>query len=270
MKQKKEIAKKPIAAKELLFIKSFRLAKSNPGKIGLMFLFDCLFVLSFYILFALSQYAAQSAFALQSLSSIYAFLLFSLMYYLIAVFAYSFFKYIVLDYAKSLFEKTDFSFRRLGQFYMLNIVIAGIFFAAMILGNFLLASIKAQYRPFVFIVLAVPYLLFLYVILNVSHSVFYQGGSMKESLKNGLKAAFTKIRVYRETILIMILFALLLWLLFFGSGYLISLIASKNYGLYLAYYSYFKQASIIVFDLVFYLLFFINRISFYSIVKENK
>ena len=237
-------------------------------KIGLMVLFDFLFLVSFYALYVFSQYAAQGIFLSQSLSSVYIFLVLSLTYYLIVIFAYSFFKYIVLDYAKSLFEKADISFRRLGQFYALNIIIAGIFFMIMILANFLLASIKLQYRPFVFIALAGPYLLFLYVLLNMSHSLFYQGASFKGSLKKGFKITFTKIRVYRETILIMILFALLLWLLFFGSGYLIRLAASKNYGMYLAYYAYFKQASIIIFDIAFYLVIFINRISFYAIARE--
>jgi len=78
------------------------------------------------------------------------------------------------------------------------------------------------------------------------------------------------MKIYRETILIMILLALALWLLFFGSGYLIRLLASKNYSLYLNTYAYFKQASIIVFDLVFYLVVLINRISFYDIIRENK
>ena len=78
------------------------------------------------------------------------------------------------------------------------------------------------------------------------------------------------MKVYRETILIMILLALVLWLLFFGSGYLIRLIGAKNYSLYLNAYAYFKQASIIVLDIVFYLAILVNRISFYSITKEIK
>ncbi|MBI2659968.1 hypothetical protein HYX07_02305 [Candidatus Woesearchaeota archaeon] len=264
------IPKKPAAVRQLLFFNSFKLVKSNLGKAGYIILFDLLFLASIYILQVLSQYAAQGIFLSQNLSSVYIFIAISLIYYLIVIFSYSFFKYIVLDYINSLFEKAGFSFRRLGQFYSLNIVIAGIFFAIMILANFLLASIKLQYRPFVFIALAAPYLLFLYMITNVSHSVFYQGTSIKESLKKGFAALFTKIRVYRETILIMILFALLLWLLFYGSGYLIRLLASKNYGLYLTYYAYFKQASVILFDIVFYLIILVNRISFYSLAREVK
>jgi len=268
----KPVPKLKIEKKESLFIKNFKLAKSNPNKTGLMVLFDVLFLISVFALNKLVQYVAPALVGTiaPTLASAVLFIVFSLIYYLIALFAYSFFKYSILDFIKSLFEKTEFSFKRLAQFYSLNIVIAGIFFAIMFLANFLLISIKQEYRPFVFIFLAIPYLLFLYIIVNISHSSFYEGASIQEAIKKGFRIAFTKIKVYRETILIMILVALLLWLLFLGSGYLIRLLASKNYTLYLNTYAYFKQASIIVFDLVFYLVILINRISFYALIRENK
>lgn len=262
--------KKITIKRELLFLKSLNLAKSNPNKTGLIILFDILFLVSFFGLQTLSQYFAQGIAIPATASSVLIFLIFSLIYYLIVLFAYSFFKYTILDFIKSLFEMSEFSFKRLGKFYLLNIIIATVFFTIMILANFLLASIKPQYRPFVFIFLAIPYFLFLYVITNTSHSLFYEGSLIKDSLKKSFKITFTKMKVYRETILIMILFALLLWLLFFGSGYLIRLLASKNYNLYLNVYAYSKQISIIVFDIVFYLVILINRISFYAIVRENK
>lgn len=264
---------KKIIISESLFIKSFRLAKSNPSKTGLMILFDALFIISVFALNKLTQYLTESFIGTiisPTLSSAAVFIIFSLIYYLTALFAYSFFKYSILDFIKSLFEKAEFSFRRLGQFYSLNIIIAGIFLAVMLLANFLLASIKQNYAPFAFIFLAVPYLLFFYAAVNTSHSLFYQGASVKESIKKGFKITFTKIKIYRETILVMVILAILLWLLFFGSGYLISLLASKNYSMYLATYSYFKQASIIILDAALYLAILINRISFYAITKEDK
>ena len=268
--QKKPIKAKIITIKETLFLKSINLAKSNQSKTGLMILFDILFLASFFGLQTLSQYFAKSVVLPTALSSA-AFLLvsFSLVYYLLILLAYSFFKYFVLDFTKSLFGKSEFSFSRLGQFYSLNIIIAGIFFAVMFLFNIILASIKSNYAPFVFIVMATPYLLFLYVITNTAHSLFYQGASMKNTLKESFIMAFTKMKVYRETILIMILFALVLWLVFLGGGYLLRLLASKNYSLYLNAYAYFRQASVIVFDAVFYFTILINRISFYSIINEN-
>ena len=46
-------------AKNSLFVKSFKLAKANPGKIGLMVLFDVLFVISFFSLQKLFVYFSQ-------------------------------------------------------------------------------------------------------------------------------------------------------------------------------------------------------------------
>ncbi|MBI2649958.1 hypothetical protein HYX04_01450 [Candidatus Woesearchaeota archaeon] len=266
----KPVPKIKIEKRKSLFLKSFRLAKSNLNKTGLMVLFDALFLVSVFALYRISLFFAQSVAAPPTLSLAVMFMALSLSYYLIILFAYSFFKYSILDFIKSLFEKTEFSFNRLGQFYSLNIIIAGIFFAIMLAANYILASIKQAYAPFVFIFLAIPYLLFLYVIINTAHSLFYEGASIKESVKKSFRITFTKMKVYRETILTMILFALVLWLLFFGSGYLIKLLASKNYNLYLNTYAYFKQVSIIVFDLVFYTAVLINRISFYAVIRESK
>lgn len=259
---------KSITKKEPLFIKSLKLAKSNPYKTALMILFDGLFLVSFFVLYSVGSYLAQII-ANTSSKSIFIFISITLVYYLMTLFVYSFFKYCVLNSIKSLFGKEEFSFKRLGQFYSLNIIIAGIFFALMSLFNVLLASIKQDYAPYVFIFLAIPYSLFLYIIINTSHSLFYEGTSIKNAVKEIFRITFTKIKSYKETILVMIFFIALLWLLFLGTGYLISLIASKNYNLYLIAYAYFKQASIIIFDIVFYLVILINRISFYAVVRED-
>ena len=261
---------KNILKKEPLFVKSFKLAKSNPSKFGLMILFDALFLASAFALNKLSSYFAKSLILFQSLSGIIIMIVFSLMFYLIILFVYSFFKYCILDFTKSLFSKTAFSFKRLGQFYASNIVITGIFFAIMLLLTYILSNIKISYQPFVFFILTVPYLLFLYIIINASHSLFYDGSSMKDSIKKGFKITFSNGRIYKELILIMVLAVLILLILFLGSGYLIRVLVDKNYNLYLSIYAYFKQLSIITFDIVLYFVILINRISFYSLVKENK
>src|SRR3989344_9533816 len=104
----KPVPKIKIEKKESLFIKSFKLAKSNPNKTGLMILFDALFLVSIFALNALAAYFAQSLVVPTNLSSAFVFIAFSLIYYLMALFAYSFFKYSVLDSIKSLSEKADF------------------------------------------------------------------------------------------------------------------------------------------------------------------
>ncbi|MAG91215.1 hypothetical protein CMO83_03960 [Candidatus Woesearchaeota archaeon] len=254
--------------KNSYFVKSFRLAKSNLNKTGLIVLFDVMFIISFFVSQRFFKLFAGGLYLPQTFSTIFIFIGFSLIYYLIVLFIYSFFKYSILDFVKSLFGKTEFSLKKLGQFYLLNIIITGIFFAIMLVLNSILINVKESYAPFVFIFLAVPFLLFLYIVVNIAHSLFYEGNSIKDTIKKSFGFAFTKVRTYRETILAMILLALLLWLLFLGSGYLIRLFTSKNYTLYLATYQYFKRSSIIILDVVFYLVILINRISFYSMMRK--
>ena len=253
-----------------LSIRSVKRAKSNPDKIGIMILFDALFVVSFFVLKSFFEYFAGQFPLPTTASAFYIFIIFTLAYYLIVVLAYSFFKYSLLHFVKSLFAKSYFSAGRLWDFYLLNVIIAGIFFGIMLVFNLLLASIKQTYAPYAFILLAIPYALFLYVILNISHSAFYNGASIKDTIKRAFKVAFARMRDYRETVLLMILAAFIVWLIFLGSGYIIRTITSGNYASYLAAYSYFRQISIIAIDVMIYLLVLVNRISFYNAVNYPK
>ena len=264
----KDIPKKSFVIKEPLFIKSLKLAKSNSNKTGLMILFDLMFMASLFGLQTLFNYAAQNISLPQTSSIFFVFIAFSLIYYLVVLFVYSFFKYSVLDFISSLYDISQFSYKRLGQFYSLNIILAGLFFSMMIFANFILLTVKPDYRPWVFIAMAVPAGLFFYVFINAAHFIFCQYNSVKKSIVSGLNVTFTKIRAYRETIMLMIVFALILYMLFYGAGYLLRVLTSKNNVLYLNSYAYFKQAAILTFDIVFYFVILINRISFYKIVRE--
>ena len=98
---------KNIVKKEPLFIKSFRLAKSNPNKTGLMILFDAMFLVSFFGLQILATNFSQSIAVFTTSASAFVFIILSLIYYLIVLFVYSFFKYSLLDFIKSLFEMSE-------------------------------------------------------------------------------------------------------------------------------------------------------------------
>ncbi|MBI2647314.1 hypothetical protein HYW99_02455 [Candidatus Woesearchaeota archaeon] len=266
MSTKKLLNNKP------LFIRSFSLAKSNINKVLLMILFDVLFVVSVYALYKLASFFTKTLVVnssiIPSTLSLSIFILYSLVYYLIVILIYSFMKYCLLNFIKSIFQTIDLSFKRLGEFYLLNIIIVGIFFVIMLVFNLVLAGIKYYYRPYVFILIAIPYALFLYVIINTAHPLFYEENSIKNSINKSFKITFTKVKSYRGIILVIIFFALLLWLLFSGSGYLIRLLFYKNYNLYLNAYVYFVKASKLIATLVLYFIVLINRISFYQLVKN--
>ena len=254
--------------KNSLFIKSLNLAKSNPGKVGLIVLFDVSFLASFYyILRLLPGYSASAIIWPQSGAFIYAYLLLEFIYRLLQIFVYSFFKYSILDFIKSMFQKTEFSFKRLGRFYLLNIILILPLFIAF---NFILGSVKEAYRPYFFVITAVPISLFLYVILSLSHSFFNEGNSIKNSLSKSFSDAFQNMKSYRENIGVIILVLLFLGLLFLIAGYLLRLFTSGNYLMYLNAYDYFQKATIIIVDSALYFAVLINRISFYSAARESK
>ncbi len=253
-----------------LFIRSFRIAKSNPGKIGLIIMFDFLFFASLYAVYRLALNFAPMFAVPQASTLVYISIILSVIYYLIALFIYSFFKFCVMDSVKSLFQKSDFSFKRFASFYLLNLIVGAIFFAIMLFLNLILDSIKDPLAPYVFILLATPYILILYLTANISQSNFFNDYPVKKSIIKTFGTAFRKIRNYRELVLVLALFAVVFGLVFWLGNYLVTLIASRNYSLYLEVYAYSKLISVITFDAVFYLIILMNRISFYSMAKELK
>ena len=254
--------------KEWLFLKSFRAAKSNPGKIGLIFLFDLLFLMSFFYVFPnFGKYLAQNIPMSQTASFAITIMLLQVVYNLLVLFAYSFFKYCALDPIKSIFQKTDFSLNRLGQFYLLNVAL---FLPPYILFGFILSGIKPQYQPYVFVSVGLILSIFLYIAINAAQSNFYQGNSIKKSIAKGFDFALHKMDAYKEIVLVMAIFILALGAFLWLAGYLFNFIVTKSYTSYLITFAYFKQISIIIFDAIFYFIILVNRISFYSLAKENQ
>lgn len=255
--------------KNSFFLRSIRLAWSNPGKTGLMALFDISFFVSFYYIlpFLASYLAVTILIPLQALSSPMVSFALSALYALLALFVYSFFKYGILDFISSLFKKSDFTFKRLWKFFLLNAVL---FIPSFVLFSILLANIKEAYKPYFFVALGIPSSILLYLVVNISHSLFYSGLSLSASISKSLRIVFTNIKSYREAVFSLIIAALALGLLFLGTGRLVSIFVSRDYLLYLRLYGYFTYATIIATYLVAYLVILINRISFYNIVIKNK
>ena len=253
--------------KDWLFLKSFRFAKANPGKIGLMILFDLLFVASFFYVFpAFAKYLNQNLTISQTMTFAITLIVLDIVYKLLTLFAYSFFKYCVLDSVKSIFQKTEFSLKRLWKFCLLNIIL---FVPPYLVLGFILSGIKEAYRPYVFIFLGLAISPFLYIIINIAQSYFYQGASIKKSVSKGFEF-LNKKEVYKGVILILVIFLLLygalLWLISYSFNYIVS----NNYTSYLIQHAYFKSISIIVFDALFYCIIVVNRLSFYNLAKCQK
>ena len=261
--------KSKLFIRDSVFLQSFRIVKSNPGISGMIVLFDLMFLVSFLTMQKLSGYSALAIVPYVNINPLLLLLVLSSIYYLIVLFVYSIFKFSVLGFIKSLFAKSRSSFSEFWKFYMLNLTIALIFLAVMLVLDYILANLKPDFAPYVFIVMAVPYALILYAAVNISQSLFFHGNPLVASLKKGFAITFTEMKRYRETVLVMIITAAALWIIFLGIGYLIQVFTSASYTLYLNSYSVFGEALKWAISLVFYFLIFINRISFYKITQDN-
>ena len=255
--------------RDSVFLQSFRIVKSNLGISGMIILFDLMFLVSFLTMQKLSSYSAQAIVPYANLNPLLLLFALSLIYYLIVLFVYSIFKFSVLGFINSLFAKSRTSFREFWKFYVLNLAIALVFLAVMLALDYILANLKPNFAPYVFLVMAVPYALILYAVVNLSQSLFCHGNSLAASLKRGFVITFTGMKRYRETMLVMIISAAALWLIFLGIGYIIQDSTSANYALYLKVYSVFGEALKWAISIVFYFLIFINRISFYKITQDK-
>ncbi len=252
-----------------MFSNSYNLAKSNLDKIGLMALFDASFIVSFfYLLPYLARYIGENyIFPIgllgPSVQALSIFIMFTVSYYLIILFFYSFFKYCVMDTIRSVYKKSEFSFSRLGKFFLLNLALI---LPPYVLFSFTVGSIKESFRPYGFLAIGIPLLLYVYALLNSAHSFFYRGSSFKESLKKSLEASF-KIKAYKETVLIIIIAGLALGIFFWLMGMLINWLLSGNYLIYLNAYPYYRVATVWLSYAVIYAIVLVNRITFYKMAK---
>ena len=256
--------------KDSLFLQSCRIVRSNLGISGLIILFDIMFLVSFLTMQQLSSYAAQAIVPYITGNLLLLLLALSSIYYLIVLFVYSIFKFSVLGFIKSLFAKSRPSFTEFWKFYALNLSIAIVFLAVMLVFDYILANLKPDFAPYVFVVIAIPYSLILYASLNISQSLYFHGNSLAASIKKGFLITFTEMKRYRELVLVMIISAAALWVIFLGIGYIVQVSTSANYSLYLRTYSVFGEASKWAISAVFYFLILINRISFYKITQEKR
>lgn len=255
--------------KTLYLTKSLKLLKSKPSLLGLMILFDFLMVVLGFILFQFSSAFAKSLYLPQNFTGILIYIGFTLLYILLVLFIYSFFKYLILRTISGFFGKTGKSYSRLGKFYTLNLLLLGIFASEYILINFLLYSSKAPYKPILFFIIGIPMSAFSYVLLGISHSIFYQGSEAKKSISRAFKITFTNLRIYKETILPMVVAFILFTILLVPIGYLIRIATSKNYFAYLTTYSYFQEAAFVFSAILLYFFLLQNQIIFYLLTKEN-
>ena len=148
--------------------------------------------------------------------------------------------------------------RNLGNFYVLNLLLAFIVLSFYYVLNFLsLTFVKQQFRGMIGLIIVIIFGIFFYFYLNGSQSIFYTRG-------NGLKSLFLGLRLidkaWLQLLLLMLVDILLLLayiLVVYGIGTALAFLIFKNNP---AAYITYKAAFTWVTAIYLYLIHFYNRI----------
>ncbi|MDO8741190.1 MAG: hypothetical protein Q7J54_06490 [Candidatus Woesearchaeota archaeon] len=247
--------------KKTLFLEVFRKIKPAPSLFFYMLLFDAMFLLSIYSANKIVGVFSEGRIILP----IYA-LAYMLLYFLIFAALYSFFKYSILHFIKSMFEKSDLNFGRFGKFYLINIIIFFVFGAIFfILSAIIPFLIVESYQKLVLRIALILFLFFAYSFLNICHSYFASG---KNPVSAALSFTFKKIPSYIPVFLGSVLFLLAYFIIYAIIG-LIMKYTLFSKPVPMSYNTIYNAAFSIVTIVIFYLINAFNRVYFYLIVKSK-
>ena len=231
--------------------------------------------------------------------------IYPLLYYLFVIFIYSITKLSILNLIKSLYKKHKFTLKGLGKFYLLNILIFIIFFfVALIVLGILALILRRDFLKYVILILSIPFLFFIYSIINISHTLFikllnpkdskgfrseaskpfrkskafskrlgnsknFQSNIRKQTIKKSLNITFNKINKYGMFIIWNIIL-ILIYLLFYNIIHLIfRFLIFTNKEILTAYGSTYLKIFNIVSIIFIYLIIAFNRIYFYERIDKN-
>lgn len=250
---------------EKIFLEVLRKIKSNPSLFFCMLLFDAMFLLSIYSANKIVGVFSEGRIILP----IYA-LAYMAVYFLIFVALYSFFKYSILHFIKSMFEKDVLDFDNFGKFYLLNIILLFVFAIIFLLLSAIVPLIIAQdYQKLILRIMLILFLFFSYAILNLCHSYFINKKKIRCSLSSAFNSAFKKLPSYMPVFLGSMFFLVIYFLIYMLIGYILKYtLFSKPVPLH--YNTLYNLVFSIATITVFYLINAFNRIYFYLILQKTK
>lgn len=259
---------------ESSFSKVFSIIKKNPIKYIYTIILDFIFLA--LIVFIGSSLGSLIPTNPQQLMDFFKaksnILLFSLIYasiyYLLIIFIYSITKLTILKLIKSLYEKSKLNIKGLKKFYSLNILMFFILFSfTLILLIILSLVLKRDFLKYLILILLIPFVFFLYSLINIIHTIFIRGAK-KDIIKKSLDITFSRISKYGMFIIWdVILFSI--YILFYNLINLIFrfLIFTSAESLTIYGHIYLKTFNIISIIFV-YLIISFNRIYFYEKLKN--
>ncbi len=259
---------------ESSFSKVFNTIKQNPHKylytLVLDFIFLALIVLIGKALGSLIPQDPQQIMGLlKAKSNLVLFsLIYIALYYLLIIFIYSIAKLSILNIIKSLYEKNKLNLKRLGKFYSLNIsIFALFFFAALIILGILTLTLERDFIKYIVLILLIPFLFFLYSIINISHILFIQG-TRKGIIKKSFDIAFNKIDRYGMFVVWNIILTLLYSLLYNIISFFFKAFIFTNQEMLTSYGDIYSKIINIISIIFIYLVISFNRIYFYERLKN--
>lgn len=258
--------------------------KKNPKEIGLIVVWDILFILLLvnlkFISSNLNGWMFIQSNGLKGIPYIITILSLTIFESLLLIAVYSFFKYLVLDNVIQIFKR-EFKFNRFLSFLNLNwmifIPILFIYLSFFMLimsyiGKVIIGGINNPFSVLLnlFAVLIVILLLFvyLYTLINLAHSIFSEEKSLKKTIKQAFINSF-RLRSYGIywSNLKIIFFSLFILLSYYG---FMKLFVLTNITAYLKYGGIYKIGLIAITFLAGYFLLLFNRINFYQFILKKR
>lgn len=196
-------------------------------------------------------------------------LVYASVYYLLIIFIYSIVKLSILQLINSIYKKSKFTMKGFGKFYSLNIGLFVIFFSfALITLTILALVLRRDFLKYLILVLLIPFLFFVYSLINIAHTLHIQGVK-KGIIKKSFSIAFNKINKY-GIFLVWDIILISIYLLFYNLIHLIfrSLVFT-NRELLATYSSTYLKAFNIISIIFIYLIVAFNRIYFQERINKN-
>ena len=258
--------------------------KKNWKKIGLIIVFDILFVLLLinlrFVVVNINGWFFGLFYNLESITGIAAISSLVITEFLFLVAVYSFFKYLVLGNIQEMFRKTGLKFNRFFSFIKLNWIIVGpiiviyaVFFilATSYLSKKISGGISSPssllFNFLIIVLLLLISLIYLYTFINLSHSIFLKEKRLKKVLKlafiNSFK--FNSYKIYWSNLKVIFICSIIL-LVFYAFMKLFVLTSTSAY---LRYGGIYRTGLIAIIIVTGYFLLLFNRINFYRITIKG-
>lgn len=182
--------------KNTLFFECLQKIKQKPGSLGMIVIFDILFLLCLFLLQqAFNIFIPTDVARIVELFGGFI-LVVGLGYYLLSIFLYSLFGYLILHYVKSFVKKEKFTFKYLGKYFLLNLFIFFLGFICMIIVNLGAKAMRPEYLRFYFWAVMIPALILFLIYVFISHALFIENKKIKEVILDSFRVMFAQPETY--------------------------------------------------------------------------